>query len=83
MSGDKLSMNTFIARGQGSVNFRTPTNMFELAVFLNMFFLGLHIELASTKEEVDAAFVITRSLGSSSPPTSATSSPLGRQQEAS
>ena len=62
--GDKLSMNTFIARGPGSVNFRTPTNMFELAVFLNMFFpSGSTIELASTKEEVDAAFVIYPQLG--------------------
>ena len=62
--GDKLSMNTFIARGQGSVNFRTPTNMFELAVFLNMYVpSGSTIELASTKEEVDAAFVIYPQLG--------------------
>ena len=38
--------------------------MFELAVFLNMFFpSGSTIELASTKEEVDAAFVIYPQLG--------------------
>ena len=61
--GDKLSMNTFIARGQGSVNFRTPTNMPELAVFsiyssprVPSFELGEH-------KEVDAAFVIYPQLG--------------------
>lgn len=70
-AGDKLSMNTFIARGQGSVNFRTHTNMFELAVFLNMFFpSGSVIEPAGNNDvgngpgkEVDAAFVIYPQLG--------------------
>lgn len=62
-AGDKLSMNTFIARGQGSVNFRTHTNMFQLGVFMNVFFpSGSTIE-RKNGAELDAAFVIYPQLG--------------------
>ena len=62
-NGAKLKMNTFIARGQGSVNFRTPANAYELAAFVNIFFpSGTRIESANGVEQ-EAAFVIYPQIG--------------------
>jgi len=39
-AGSKLKMNTFILRAQGSVNYRTKANCFEIGAFVNMLVLS-------------------------------------------
>ena len=62
-NGDKLKMNTFIARGQGSVNFRTPTVCYELAAFVNMYFPANTKIEKKTGETIDAAYTLYPVLG--------------------
>jgi hypothetical protein len=48
----KLTMNTFILRAQGSVNYRTKTNCFEIGTFMNFFLpSGSVIESGDGKSE--------------------------------
>ena len=61
---DKFKSNTFIARAQGSVNFKTKYNCYELGLFTNIMFpAGSMIEKADGSENDDIAFVVYPTLG--------------------
>jgi hypothetical protein len=62
-NNDKLKMSTFILRAQGSVNYRTKANCFELGAFVNFFLpSGQSIE-SKDGEETEVGFVMYPTFG--------------------
>jgi len=60
---DKFKMNTFILRGQGSVNFKTKRNCYEMGLFANFLLpSGSRVEMADGTEK-EAGFSIYPTLG--------------------
>jgi len=61
---DKFKMSTFILRAQGSVNFKTKRNCYEMGLFANFYFpAGSSIEKADGKDIDDINFVIYPTVG--------------------
>lgn len=64
-AGDKFKMNTFILRSQGSVNFKTKRNCYEMSLFFNLLLpAGSHIDYEEEgKQDKDSSFKMYPTVG--------------------